>query len=343
MEWLQSLFLGVVQGITEFLPVSSDGHLAVFQILFARWLGRTRTDAENLLFDVMLHVGTLSAILVYYRGVIRDGIRGFLKDDDSSPYRRDVVIRALALAFVATLPLAPYKLFKLKEKIEHTFSDPKVVGAGFLVTAAALLITARLRGGERGPRETAWWMALAVGIAQAFAPLPGVSRSGLTIAMALALGFRRIWAVGFSLLIAVPAIAGAAFFELKDIDKSLLTPDRVAQTAAATVVAGLVGYAAIAWLVRVVRAGKVWYFSVYLIALALLVFGLLATGQGSRNDARRAAALDRPPALKPDGAGGGHVPGRALDRPDPAVPRPPGPRPRPAHAGGRRPEGPRLG
>jgi undecaprenyl-diphosphatase len=281
MEWLQTLFLGVVQGITEFLPVSSDGHLAVSQILFAKWMGRTRTDAENLFFDVMLHVGTLTAILVYYRNVIRDGVRGLLKDDKSSPYSRDVVIRSLALAFVATLPLAPYKLFKLKERIEHTFSDPKVVGAGFLVTAAALLITMRLKGGERGPRETAWWMALIVGIAQAFAPLPGVSRSGLTIATALALGFRRTWAVGFSLLIAVPAISGAAFFELKDIDKRLLTLDRVEQTAAATVVAGLVGYAAIAWLVRIVRAGKVWYFAVYLIALAALVFGLLANGPRS--------------------------------------------------------------
>lgn len=320
MEWIQSLVLGVVQGITEFLPVSSDGHLAVFQLTFARWLGRTRSDAENLFFDVMLHVGTLSAILVYYRGVIRDGLRGFLKDDESSPYSREVVVRALVLAFIATLPLAPYKLFKLKEKIEHTFSDPKVVGAGFLVTAAALLITARLKGGDRGPRETAWWMALAVGIAQAFAPLPGVSRSGLTIATALALGFRRPWAVGFSLLIAVPAISGAAFFELKDIDRSLLTPDRIAQTAAATVVAGVVGYLAISWLVRVVRSGKVWYFSAYLVALALLVFGLLAAGQGSGSDARRSQALDRPAALRVvvAGAGSGRGPGRTLDRADEA-------------------------
>ena len=108
-----------------------------------------------------------------------------------------------------------------------------------------------------------------------FAPLPGVSRSGVTIASALALGFSRTWAVGFSLLIAVPAILGAAVFEIKDVNRSMLTAERMAQAAVGTVVAGLVGYFAIIWLTRVVSSGRIWCFSLYLIVLAIIV---LSTG-----------------------------------------------------------------
>src|SRR4029079_11836636 len=101
-------------------------------------------------------------------------------------------------------------------------------------------------------------------IAQMFAPLPGVSRSGVTIAAALALGFSRTWAVGFSLLIAVPAIMGAAVYEIKDVTPSMLTGDRVAQAAVATALAGIVGYFAIIWLTQIVRSGRVWCFALYL-------------------------------------------------------------------------------
>ena len=111
-----------------------------------------------------------------------------------------------------------------------------------------------------------------------FAPLPGVSRSGLTIAAALALGLSRTWAVGFSLLIAVPAILGAAVFEIKDVNRSMLTFDRVGPAVAGTVVAGIVGYFAIIWLTRVVRSGRIWCFSLYLIVLAIVVLSTGALG-----------------------------------------------------------------
>ena len=123
------------------------------------------------------------------------------------------------------------------------------------------------------------------------APLPGVSRSGLTIAAALALGLSRTWSVGFSLLIAVPAIAGATVFELKDAYRLSLSADRVAQTVAATIVAGLVGYLAIGWLLRIVRSGKIWYFSVYLVCLAIVV---LMLPEVRRDDRKKTNALDRP-------------------------------------------------
>jgi len=245
MEWLESLVLGVVQGVTEFLPISSDGHLSITQHLFAWLSGSSRSGKENLFFDVMLHLGTLVAILVYYREAIQSGVRGLLgKRDAAEGFDRGSVIRAGVLTAVAIVPLVPFALF-FKKLLEEAFDSAAAAGYGFLVTAAVLLVTSVLqkKDGGKGLRRTTWLDALLIGVAQMFAPMPGVSRSGLTIAAALALGLSRAWAVGFSLLIAVPTIAGAVLFMIKDILKSdvahTLTPDRVAQTVAATVVAGL--------------------------------------------------------------------------------------------------------
>jgi undecaprenyl-diphosphatase len=282
MEWIEAVVLGIVQGLTEFLPVSSDGHLAITQQAFAWLTGRRHSGAENLFFDVMLHLGTLAAIAIYYRAVVRTGVRGLLGSSDvAPPYRRPAVIRTGLLAAIATLPLVPDALL-LKEFLEKAFESTIASGIGFLITAAVLAVTIWLRGGEKGAAETTWLDALLIGIAQMFAPLPGVSRSGLTVATALGLGLSRAWAVGFSLLMAVPAILGAAVFELRKLDTSRLTVDRVAQTALATVLAGVVGYGAIIWLVKVVRAGKLWCFSIYLVVLAAIVLAVALFADGAR-------------------------------------------------------------
>jgi undecaprenyl-diphosphatase len=273
MQWLESLVLGVVQGITEFLPISSDGHLLVTQNLFARLTGVAHSGKENLFFDVMLHLGTTAAIVVYNREAIAKGLRGLLGSDEvPAGFRRSELICVGLLAAVATAPLIPLAL-GLKDKIEATFEGTTVAGYGFLVTAVMLVTTAWLsrREGTKGPAETTWLDALLIGLAQMVAPLPGVSRSGMTIAAALMLGFSRTWAVGFSLLIAVPAILGAAVFELRHVDRAMLAPDRLTQTIAATALAGVVGYFAIRWLFQVVRSGHIWYFSVYLVVLAVVV------------------------------------------------------------------------
>jgi undecaprenyl-diphosphatase len=322
MEWLRSLLLGVVQGVTEFLPVSSDGHLSLLQILTAGPDGQgAEAGKENLFFNVMLHLGTAAAIVVHYGKQVRAGARGFLGATDvPENYRRDRLIRLGILVVVATSPLIPY--VKLKPLIEEAIQSLTAVGIGFLVTAGALLLTSRLRGGDKGPGEMTWLDALLIGVAQAFAPMPGVSRSGLTIATALMLGLSRSWAVQFSLLMAVPAIAGASLLELKDVDPSTLTADFVARTLAATIVAGLVGYAAIVGLVRVVRAGRFWYFSVYLVVLGCLALGL-AFRRGDRPDAGNASVVDRAERLGPGRAGVAGGPARpdgALDRPEPVRP-----------------------
>jgi undecaprenyl-diphosphatase len=279
MEWLESLVLGLVQGITEFLPVSSDGHLLLTQNLFAWLTGVTKTGKENLFFDVILHLGTTAAILVHYRVEIAQAVRGLSGANDApAGFRRSEVIRVGVLAAIATSPLIPLALF-FKKMIEKTFEGITFVGFGFLITAAVLLLTAWLkrRDGAKGPAEMTWLDALLIGVAQMFAPLPGVSRSGLTIAAALALGLSRTWVVGFSLLIAVPAILGAAVWEMRHVDPASLFGNRVLQAVAGTILAGVVGYFAIIWLTRIVRSGRIWYFSVYLVVLGIVVLSLAAS------------------------------------------------------------------
>jgi undecaprenyl-diphosphatase len=287
MDWLESLVLGVVQGVTEFLPVSSDGHLLLAQNLFAWLTGVAKSGKENLFFDVILHLGTTTAILVHYRREIARGARSLLGASDApAGYGRHEIIRVGLLAAVATSPLIPLALF-FKKMIEKTFEGLTFVGFGFLITAAVLLVTGWLkrRDGAKGPVEMTWLDALLIGVAQMFAPLPGVSRSGLTIATALAIGFSRAWSVGFSLLIAVPAILGAAVWEMRHVELARLSPDRVGQAVAGTVLAGVVGYFAIIWLTRVVRSGRIWCFSVYLVVLGIVVIMLAESGQTYFNSA----------------------------------------------------------
>jgi undecaprenyl-diphosphatase len=228
---------------------------------------------------VILHLGTTAAILVRYRREIAQGVRGLLGANDvPAGFRRPEVIRVGLLAAIATSPLIPLALF-FKKMIEKTFEGITFVGFGFLITAAVLLLTGWLkrRDGAKGPAEMSWSDALLIGVAQMFAPLPGVSRSGLTIATALALGLSRTWAVGFSLLIAVPAILGAAVWEMRHVELRNLSADRMSQAVAGTILAGVVGYFAITWLTRIVRSGRIWYFAVYLVVLGIVVLTLAAS------------------------------------------------------------------
>ncbi len=274
-DWIQAIVLGLIQGVTEFLPISSDGHLSLIQILTTGHLtSGSESGSDHIFFDVMLHIGTTLAIILSFRKQTMAGARGLLgRTDVPDGYRRDRLIRLAILTFVAMLPLLPVLL--LRKQIASTFESLTAVGIGFLITALVLLVTVRLRGGHKGPNEMTWVDALLIGTAQAFAPLPGVSRSGLTVATALARGFTKSWAVGFSLMLAVPTILGAAAYELKDADLAAVTGTRWAQILVATVLAGVVGYAAILWLVKIVRSERLWYFSVYLLLLVAIIFVFL--------------------------------------------------------------------
>ncbi len=287
--WLQLAALGLIQGLTEFLPVSSSGHLVVFQGVFEQ-LGGVQSGAEKLFVDVMLHVGTVVAIAVFYRRTIGRAVLGLLgrhssksratPDDSESDRKTDpdeiytprTLVRAGVLTVLATIPAVIVGL-TLKDQLQRIFDQPLVAAGCFLVTATLLILTTVLQRGREGTKTVESMLyrdALLIGFAQCLAILPGISRSGLTIVAALLLGLRREWAVGFSLLMAVPAILGAAVLELRDLDAEAFPVELVTATTLGALTAAIVGYLAIAWRVQIVRRGRLWYFSVYLIIMSVV-------------------------------------------------------------------------
>ncbi len=197
----ESIVLGFVQGATEFLPVSSSGHLVIFQELLA-------IDSPGILFEVAVHLATLVSIMVAYRTRVWDLGRGVLQRDPSA-------LRYFGLLIVATIPAGLVGVLA-KDAVEAMFESPVVPGVGLLITGVLLWSTRTALPRATGSVST-WTIALAIGIAQAFAITPGVSRSGTTIVAALWLGVEAREAAAFSFLMAIPAIAGAAVLQLPDV------------------------------------------------------------------------------------------------------------------------------
>lgn len=251
---VESVVLGVVQGITEFLPISSDGHLVVVEKLM-----HSGTREEPLALIMALHVGTLLSILVVYRHDLFRLVKDALAGD----------IKLAALIVLATIPVGVVGVL-FKKFFEQTFQSPLIAGIGFLVTAGFLFMAQRLETNARTLDQIGTGTALVIGLFQALAPFPGVSRSGCTIAAGLLCGMRREAATTFSFLIAIPAIAGASVFILKD----LLTESGPAHNIPAMLLGGVtafvVGLIALRWLIRIVNARKLHYFAWYLVAAGLL-------------------------------------------------------------------------
>ena len=204
----QALGLGILQGATEFLPVSSSGHL----VLARRWLGDGA--GTRLLFDVIVHLGTLLAIAC----VLRERIWALLRAaagwiDGSKPREQETDRRWLGLLVLASIPTAVLGL-ALRGTVQAMHANPGSVGAALIATGGILLLSERFGRRLRGPSELGWLDALSIGVAQGLAVLPGISRSGATVATALWRGARGETAVEFSILLSVPVVLGAAALEL---------------------------------------------------------------------------------------------------------------------------------
>lgn len=250
--------LGAVQGLTEFLPISSDGHLAVTEAL----LGITQ---DNLALSVTLHLGTLLATLVFFRRAVQrlllqvgSVFRALLND------RGSLVNFDLWLVLVASLPTAVIGLL-LRDAVEAWTRSPTAVALGFFGTAAALSSTARLRRGKReNPSlKSVFWL----GVAQGFAVVPGLSRSGSTIAVALHTGLKPERAFELSMLISIPAVAGAILLEAPSAVRS---EGSLGVLALGVVVAFGVGLLALRWLRHWVTQGKFSLFALWVIPMAML-------------------------------------------------------------------------
>ena len=248
MDWLHVVILGVLQGITEFLPVSSSGHLVVVEALLGQ--------EPQLSLNIILHAGTLLAILVFYR---REVWR--LVGDD-----RCVVI----LLVVATVPAAVAGLV-VKRYFQQWTESPLLAGVAFIVTGILLLMTLRRQPGQMRYEALGYRAALLIGLIQAVAVLPGISRSGVTIVAGLALGLRRESAAAFSFLLAIPIIAGAGALELFELYTKSDTTIAAGQLGLGVAVAFIVGLASLWWLVRWLQQGRLHWFGLYCIPLGLAV------------------------------------------------------------------------
>jgi undecaprenyl-diphosphatase len=251
---IQAFFLGIVQGITEFLPVSSKGHLALFQYFF----GLENLDGF-IVFDLVLHLGTLCSIFVVFHSQILKLFAG-----DSVRVRQIII---------GTLPLFPI-VFILKP-IESLFDKPYLFGFFFILTAGILYAGIRW-GYNKTPQEKkkSWWKdALVIGFFQTMALLPGVSRSGSTISAARLVGWDKQDAITFSFLLAIPAILGGSALKLLQITflgGAEVNQMDLPQYLIGFVAAFLVGYAALMLLIRLASKDKFMYFVWYCLALGLL-------------------------------------------------------------------------
>ena len=217
MPLLFALFLGLIQGITEFLPVSSSGHLSILQNVF----GMDSTTQNHLFFDALLHLGTLIAVLVLYRKDVRSILSACAKlisgrnnkqnpNTDSEP-DAGKYIRLLMLIVVATIPLLV--IVFVRKYIEILFYNTAFIGFALIITGGLLYISDKLVPGRKTERTAKLKDSFIVGLVQAIAVIPGLSRSGCTITAGLFRGFDREFAVKFSFLLSVPAILGAKILE----------------------------------------------------------------------------------------------------------------------------------
>jgi len=253
MTFFESTFLGLVQGLTEFLPVSSSGHLVIIQKLLN--LG------EQIEFDVFLHFATLIAVLIFFRNDILEILKGILGKSETG-------LKTLTGIIIGTVPTAIIGLL-FKDFFEEKFSQPKTVAAMLLVTGFILWFSSVFSKSDTVDKtysNTKITDFLLVGLFQGIAIMPGISRAGITISAALLLGFNRAWAFKYSMLLSVPTILGAGLLELKNfsVNTNIL---------AGGIIAILSGIIALYILSKIVIGKKFYIFSYYLWTVGIV--GLL--------------------------------------------------------------------
>jgi undecaprenyl-diphosphatase len=266
IDWMEALVLGIVQGATEYLPVSSSGHLVIAQHLFG-------LEEPALFFDIVLHLGTLIAVVWYYRKdiveLVTETFAGLRYLGSGHSWKETAAafpgLRFVILMVIGTVPTAVIGI-TFEDTFEQLFGSVQVVGFMLIMTGVVLLLTRLSRGAGRDAAAMTWVEALIIGIVQGIAITPGISRSGITISAALLLGIERETAARYSFLLSIPSILGALLLRLNGAEDGIGT----AALVLGFVAAALTGYFCLALLVRVVKRGRLSWFAPYCIALGLL-------------------------------------------------------------------------
>jgi undecaprenyl-diphosphatase len=261
MEPLQAIILGIIQGLTEFLPVSSSGHLVIFQYLFG-------LNEPELFFDICVHLGTLLAVIIVFRQEIRDLMRSlghllwliFVEDAHFEHIFENSEFKMLLLVFFGFFPTALLGVV-FHEIGQQLFSSVLIVGLMLIITGGLLWLTRRVAGAGGGLESFSIRTALIIGLVQGLAIMPGISRSGSTIALGLFLGLNRELSARYSFMLAIPAILGAGILSIHGLTADSNVDYKIALIGAA--VSFVVGYFALVVLLQLVKKAKLYLFAPY--------------------------------------------------------------------------------
>ena len=275
MNIFSSIVLGAIQGVAEFLPISSSGHLSLFQHFFG-----LANPEETLFFDVLLHLGTLIAVFIYYWRDIVELIQEFFrlvgcvvsKKKREQVGRLSPSGRMILMIIVATLPLLV--ILPIKDKVESLYGNTIFIGIALLVTGFLLFWSDRMGRGRKTARSATMLDALLVGVGQAIAVVPGLSRSGTSISVGLMRGFRRTFAVRFSFLMSIPAVLGANILSIVDAVQTGIEVSEIPVYIVGTIVAAVAGYFAIRMVNNLAGRGKFGAFAYYCWATGAVTIAL---------------------------------------------------------------------
>ena len=268
-DLLKAVVLGTIQGLTEFLPISSSAHLRIYPELFG-W------GDPGAAFTAVIQIGTELAVLLYFRKDIWRIATMWLKSLVKPEYRGHLDARMGWFIIIGSLPIVILGVL-LKDVIERDFRNLWIIGCTLIVLGIVLGVADRFGSSDKEIKQITLGDAVLMGAAQALALVPGVSRSGATLSMGRFLGYNREAATRYAFLLAIPAVVGAGLFELKEIPGGDNTYG-VGPTIVATVISFVVGYAAIAWLLRYVTTRSYTPFVLYRIALGAATLILVGVG-----------------------------------------------------------------
>lgn len=286
MSLIQSIIMGIVQGIAEFLPISSDGHLAL-----AKHILHINMDS-GIMFDVLLHFGTLVAVFIAFWkdiwelikegfGIIGDFIGNTVKlvqnalSKDKKSYKKVISTpyrKLVMLIIVATIPTGFIGVL-FDHAVEVAGQTLLVPGLCLILTGLLLMIADRTKTGKKTELEATYKEAGIIGVAQGLAILPGLSRSGSTITACLVAGYDRTFAVKYSFIMSIPAILGAVVFKVKDFDMATMTQNQFMNYLIGMLVAAVVGFISIKTMLVIVKGKKFKYFAYYCITIGVLALG----------------------------------------------------------------------
>ena len=270
MDYLDAVILGIVEGLTEFLPVSSTGHLTIVE----KWLGLDVAAKDVTGYTAVIQMGAILAVIVFFAKDIWRIAAAWLRGLFRAEYRGTLDHRMGWYVIVGTIPIGIVGL-AAKGVITDQLRSLWVVAIALIVWSAVMLVAERMGRQTRGEREIGMRDAIIVGLVQCVALVPGVSRSGATISAGLLRDLDRVTATRLSFFLSIPALLAAGVFELKDATSGSIA---AGQLVVGTVVSFIVAYAAVAWLLRFVAHHSIGKFVPYRIVLGVVVIGLLVTG-----------------------------------------------------------------